>query len=324
MERSARESAVMGAVGGLLAGAVVALWFLVVDLAAGQAFATPGELARLFFGVGADGRGDAPSLPLLAGYTILHFGSFGLLGAATGAFMAVSGLRPGLLLGAVFGVVVLDGVHYGSLLVTGADPLTVLPAGHVVAANVAGGLALMAYLHLCSEADRPIGPAVLGRYPVLTEGLVTGLIGAGAVALWFLVVDLLAGRAFFTPAALGSALFLGASSAAEVQVTAGMVSLYTLVHVAAFWVAGSVLVLAARQVERQPALTLVVVLAFVVLEAVFLPMVGLLGEWVMGDLSWWASGVGNLLAVLGMGWWVWAHHPRLRETVTGEPAASRT
>lgn len=324
MERSAEQSAVSGAVGGLVAGGVVATWFLVVDLAGGGALATPSELARIFFGLGRQGGGGAASLPMVAGYTVLHLGSFALLGAATAAFMAFSGLRPGLLLGAVFGVVVLDGAHYGSLLLTGADPLSVLPAVHVVGANVAGGLALMGYLHRASAVDRSIGPAVLADYPVLTEGLVTGLIGAGAVALWFFVIDLLAGQPFFTPAALGSALFLGASSAAEVQVTAGMVSLYTLLHVAAFWAAGSVFVLAARQMERQPGLTLVLVLSFVVLEAVFLPLVGHLGEWVMGDRSWWASGIGNLLAVLGMGWRVWTRHPGLRENVTGEPAASGT
>lgn len=325
MKRPAAESAASGALGGLGAGAVVAVWFLVVDLAAGQPFAAPMELARLFFGAPGATEGGV-SVPLLAGYTILHFGSFALLGAATGAFLSLSGLRPGLLLGAVFGVVVLDGAHYASLLLTGADPLGVLAPFHVVAANVAGGLTLMAYLHRSTAAERPLGPAVLRRHPVLSEGLVTGLIGAAAVAGWFLVIDVLAGRPFFTPAALGSAVFLGASSMAEVQVNVGIVSLYTLVHVAAFWAAGTVFVLAARQVEQRPALALVMILGFVILEAVFVPVAGLLGEWVMGDRSWWAAGVGNLLAVLGMGWRVWSCHPRLRESLAGggEPAATRT
>src|SRR5205823_1851736 len=40
---------------------------------------------------------------------------------------------------------------------------------------------------------------------ILREGFIAGLIGAGAVALWFLIVDIIAGRPFFTPAMLGSA-----------------------------------------------------------------------------------------------------------------------
>ena len=39
---------------------------------------------------------------------------------------------------------------------------------------------------------------------ILREGFIAGLIGAGAVALWFLIVDTIAGRPFFTPAMLGS------------------------------------------------------------------------------------------------------------------------
>ena len=47
----------------------------------------------------------------------------------------------------------------------------------------------------------------------LREGIVAGLIGAAVVALWFFVFDILRGRPFFTPGALGSALFLGSSTA---------------------------------------------------------------------------------------------------------------
>src|SRR5262245_66113922 len=37
-------------------------------------------------------------------------------------------------------------------------------------------------------------------------GILAGLIGATVVALWFLVVDAIAGRAFSTPIALGTSL----------------------------------------------------------------------------------------------------------------------
>jgi hypothetical protein len=47
---------------------------------------------------------------------------------------------------------------------------------------------------------------------VLREGFWAGCIGAGAVAAWFFVIDLINGRPFFTPAMLGSAVFWGASN----------------------------------------------------------------------------------------------------------------
>src|SRR3954471_16249644 len=39
------------------------------------------------------------------------------------------------------------------------------------------------------------------------EGTLAGIIGAASVALWFLIVDSIAGRPFFTPAILGASVF---------------------------------------------------------------------------------------------------------------------
>src|SRR5881397_485376 len=53
---------------------------------------------------------------------------------------------------------------------------------------------------------------------ILREGFIAGLIGAAAVALWFLIVDVIAGRPFFTPAMLGSAVFWGVHDPAQVVI----------------------------------------------------------------------------------------------------------
>ena len=73
---------------------------------------------------------------------------------------------------------------------------------------------------------------------VRQEGMITGLLGAGAVAAWFLVVDTLAGRPFFTPAMLGSATFHGLRDPALVEVTIQNVAGYTFEHFAVFAVIG--------------------------------------------------------------------------------------
>lgn len=318
MKLSSNQALSHGVVAGLLAGAVVALWFLVVDLAAGDPFGTPAELARILFEQpGATGNGF-----LVAAYSFLHFGTFVVLGVATAWFLRLAGIAPGWLVGLVFGIGVLNGVHYSSLLITGSDALTVLAWPHVVGANLLAGLVLMTYLHRASESESPLGLGVLRGRPVLTDGLVTGVLGAAAVALWFFLLDIAAGEPFRTPAALGSALFLGAGSPAEVQLNVGIVAAYTTFHFAAFAAVGVGFVLVARQLERIPPLTYLVVLAFIVVEAVSFGFLVSFGEWVVGELSLWAIGVGNLLGVGGMVWWIWRTHPLLRRRVAEEGFSS--
>ena len=45
------------------------------------------------------------------------------------------------------------------------------------------------------------------REGIYEEGLVAGVLGAAAIALWFLVLDTVSGRPFFTPTILGTAIF---------------------------------------------------------------------------------------------------------------------
>lgn len=318
MQANAQDVLLRGAVAGMLAGLVVALWFLVVDLVAGSPLRTPAELARLLFEPPAEGG----RLPLAVAYTVLHFGTFAALGILAAGFLAVADVRPGWLVGLAFGVVVLNAVHYGSILVTGSDALAVLPWPHVVGANLAAGVALMSYLHRAVREEGSLGPLALRDHPLLAQGIVTGLVGAAAVALWFFALDLAAGRPFGTPAALGSAIFLGAGGISEVRLTPGIVAAYTAFHLGVFALAGLVFVRVAAALERAPSLFYLALLAFIVLEAVsFGAMVAFAG-WVVGALSLWAIGVGNLLGVAGMAWWVWRSRPALRRGVAEEGFSS--
>lgn len=303
-----------GAVGGILAGLVVALWFLVVDSFAGQPFRTPLALASALF------HRDVvhATVRLVATYTVLHFGVFALLGVAMAWVIAPLEAPPRFLLGLVFGVAAQEVVFYAALALTGARLTAVLPWPQVLAANMLSGVVLMAYLHRAERDQRPLGLAAVKAHPLLARGLVTGLIGAAAVALWFFVLDAAAGRPFRTPGALGSVLLVGASGGGEPQVSFGVVATYTVVHVAAFAVAGIVFVAVAEQVARAPAILLLVAMAFIILEAVVVTVLALGAEWVLGTLGWWSIAVGNLLAVLSMGWYVWETHPVLRHRLRDE------
>ncbi len=76
MRRPAQAVIVHGVAGGLLAGFVVVVWFLVADTVAGQPFRTPRLLAGMLLN-----RELAQVTPrLVAAYTVLHFGVFVVLG----------------------------------------------------------------------------------------------------------------------------------------------------------------------------------------------------------------------------------------------------
>ena len=150
------------------------------------------------------------------------------------------------------------------------------------------------------------------RHSLLSRGIVAGLIGAAVVAIWFLFIDALGGRALHTPAALGSALFLGAQSESEISTSLGIIAAYSAVHVALFSGAGVLFVAAADYLERVPSRVLLVGLAAIVLEGVVLPAITLGAAWVLGSVALWAIMVANALAVTAMGWHAWRTHPTLR------------
>ena len=296
-----------GIVGGVIAGAVVALWFFAVDLVSIQPFRTPSVLAGAVLGEVT----AVTTIRLVLAYTVLHFGVFAALGAVTAWLMSVTRVAPSLFAGAVFGIGILNGAHYGGLLITGLDLLTVLPVGHVLGANVVGGMVMMAYLHRTWHVEAPMGIGAMVRHPLAIEGVTTGLLSAVVVALWFFIIDVAAGTPLFTPAALGSAVFLGASTPAGVEHSVGMALAYTVLHVAAFGIVGTAFAWVAGRLERTPAFWLLPLLAFIVLDALFVGAIGLRAEWVLGALGWWAILVGNLLAAIAMGGYLWRRHPHM-------------
>ena len=65
----------------------------------------------------------------------------------------------------------------------------------------------------------------------LTQGLIGGLIGYAAVAVFFVLVNLIGGRSpFHTAAALGSTLFYGLQDAANLVIEPGPVIAYNGLH----------------------------------------------------------------------------------------------
>ena len=77
------------------------------------------------------------------------------------------------------------------------------------------------------------------RFQTVREGVITGVIGATAVAVWFFVVDLVSGQPFHTPATLGEAVSAVFGST-EGESALRHVAMYTLFHYAVFAVMGTI------------------------------------------------------------------------------------
>ncbi len=314
MKHPTRALEIHGAIGGVLAGLVVALCFLALDVLAGGAFRTPAALASAL----THHPLMAPTVRLVAAYTLVHFTVFATLGVLAAWVLARLELGPTLLLGVIFGIVVQETVFYAGLLLGGAPPSEVVPWRRVVVANVLSGVALMAYLHRALREENALGFAALRRHPSLARGVLTGLVGAATVAVWFFMLDVVAGQPFRTAAALGSALFLGAMGPADVTINLGIVASYTAFHVVAFVAAGLVFVAFAEGIERAPSFLLLAIMAAIVLEAAAFTMVVLGAQWVMGSLGVGSIAIANILAVTSMGAYVWHTHPLLQHRLRDE------
>src|SRR5690606_35511690 len=174
------------------------------------------------------------STGLVALYTLLHYAAFTLLGIVMAELLPRIRIAPNVLLGAVLGFLLFDIAFYAGVIATGVDVVDVLGWPQVLAGNVIAGIVLMGGLRLIHAAPGATWAETLAGHRIIREGLIAGLIGASAVALWFFVIDAAAGQLLFTPAALGSALFYGAIQVAEVRMYAITILGYTFLHAAAF------------------------------------------------------------------------------------------
>lgn len=318
-ESAPTTSTGQGIVAGLLAGAAVALFFLVLDAAAGELFRTPTRLAAAVFGEDPSAVGAG----LVAVFTVLHLAVFAVLGAGAVTLFRWAGLPPNLLSGSLYGLFVFSLIFYVSLLVTGTGvfPADWWPAA--LAGNFLAGLVLGGYLHGVGPRSGVAGLRdSLEEHPLVREGLVAGLLGAVAVAGWFLLVDAVAREPLWTPAALGSALFQGAAGPEEVRVTLGTVLGYTALHLGGFLLAGMVAAGLVSQTEKFPPMIFALLLLFVVFEVFFFGLALALGEWILESLALWAVFVGNLLAAAAMGGYLWRAHPALQEKLRAGAAWS--
>jgi hypothetical protein len=145
----------------------------------------------------------------------------------------------------------------------------------------------------------------------LREGIVTGFIGATAIAIWFLIVDTIAGHPFATPIFLGKGVVsvLGKNMMGDTAFT--QVFGYTIFHYAAFFIVGIVLTVIVHQAQRTPAILAGLLVAFVMTTLGFYMIAAAFTHSALGQIAWAQIFVANLLAAGLMGWYLWRKHPLL-------------
>jgi len=147
---------------------------------------------------------------------------------------------------------------------------------------------------------------------VWREGIVAGLLGAAGVALWFFVVDLVAGHPLYTPGMLGGVMLsiLGDDVPHGVLLNTAA---YTVFHVAVFIGVGTLASKLVDVAQRVPQVTVGLLLFFVVFEVGFYFVAMWVSHFdVLGALAWYQIGAANLVAASLMGGFIWRKHPELK------------
>jgi len=283
-----------GIIAGLIAAGIVAVWFLIYDAARGQPFRTPALLGA----AAVQGVRDPGAVTVTAGlvvqYTVVHGAIFAMVGVLIAFLTATAQSQPSRLL-MVFIALMCFEVAFLAVLEWWAHPVvTALRWWAILIANALAAGGMLVYFFV---GYRSLGGMLFGPWTrIVREGLSAGMLGAAAVALWFLLYDAAAGAPLRTPALLGAALFHGLRDPSALVIAWPLVLEYTLVHGAAFiafgWMAAGLLALA----DREPRLLFAFIMLFCCFEVFTFAMISVLAHWLLETIAWWTILAGNLLA----------------------------
>lgn len=150
----------------------------------------------------------------------------------------------------------------------------------------------------------------------LGEGLVVGLVAYAAVALFYVVFDVLAARgALFTVDMLGKAVFRGLRDPAVLlfpdQLDPAAIFWYNGLHLLLSLAIGVFVTALVVEAERRPARAPLILLAIVAGGVLTVLVVGRLTQEMRPVLPWWSITVANALAAATAGVYLLRRHPSL-------------
>ncbi len=134
-----------GALAGIIGAVVVAVWFLVCDVAAGEIFRTPALMGAAIFQGIFDPRQVRVTLPLVLGYTALHFFIFVMFGIATAVLLLAADYEPVFALAAIFLLAIFEIFFVGALALFDQAALTALGFWKILVGNVLAIVAMLSY-----------------------------------------------------------------------------------------------------------------------------------------------------------------------------------
>ncbi len=142
----------------------------------------------------------------------------------------------------------------------------------------------------------------IGLAEVVGDGVFAGLIGASAVALWFLAVDAVLREPLYTPSLVASSLLRGVTvaAAAEAQVDLTMVAAFTALHSFLFILFGIAASWVVDQFQRTPDMPLIGIATFIALEGGFVIATKLVVPELAATIGHGFIVGGNALAAVGM------------------------
>ena len=171
---------------------------------------------------------------------------------------------------------------------------------------------------MTAESDRRAAIPVDASQPVdayqpvvlLREAIMTGLLGAATIMVWFLVLDTIDGRPLYTPTVLGTVL-VGpeTTSLDDLPISVPMVLFYTVIHGLAFCLVGCVAAWLFAIAERNPTVIFGLLLLFIFFFCGFLAVTMLTEPAVLKVVTIPAILAGNVLAAFVMGRYLWRRHP---------------
>jgi hypothetical protein len=286
-----------GIIAGLIGAAIVAAWFLIYDAARGQPLRTPAMLGAATLQGMRDPSGVTVTPGLVAEYTVLHGVVFALFGVLIAYLIVSAQSQPSRLL-MVFIALMSFEVAFLAVLMWWAHPVvTALGWWAILLANALAAGGMLVYFFV---GYRSLGRTLLGPWTrIAREGLVSGLLGAAAVAVWFLLYDLAAGVPLRTPALLDAVLFHGLRDPSALVITMPRVLEYTAFHGLA---------------DREPRLIFAFIMLFCCFEVFTFVMIEALAQWLLESIAWWTILAGNFLAAgVMLGYFLRGHRVAWRE-----------
>ena len=148
------------------------------------------------------------------------------------------------------------------------------------------------------------------RHSLIREGLITGVLGAAILALWYFVIDLSAGHPLRTPSTLGALALHGPDGVPPGIYPTGIL-VATLIHGALFAAFGIAFTALVHLASREPAWRMGLVFAVVITLGFSAGLMFAIAPWTGERFPSWVIIAGSAIAAVAMLVLLWRRHPAL-------------